>query len=100
MGVFCWSPIGRAESGAEIYQQRCAVCHGQNGEGTDDAPDPLVGDRSIVELATVIAATMPQDAPGAGTGDDAAQVAAYLHAEFYSPVAQARRRPRVSNSPG
>lgn len=88
-----WTARVSADTGAEIYQQRCAVCHGAAGEGTAAAPTPLIGDKSIAELSAVIAATMPQDAPGTCTGADAEHVAAYLHDEFYSPIAQARRHP-------
>jgi mono/diheme cytochrome c family protein len=87
------SAVARGETGAEIYQHRCAACHGPVGEGTDDAPSALIGDKSVSELSAVIAATMPQDTPGTCTGDDAARVATYIHEEFYSPIAQARRRP-------
>ena len=92
-GGLCWAASGDAEAGAGIYQRQCAVCHGPSGEGTDSAPDPLIGDRSIAELASLITETMPQDAPETCTGDAAAQVSAYIHAEFYSPIAQARRSP-------
>ena len=88
-----WTEIGHAETGVESYQRQCARCHGAAGAGTENAPEPLIGDKSVAELAKVIAATMPQDAPGTCTGEDAARVAAFIHEDFYSPVAQARRRP-------
>jgi cytochrome c553 len=86
---------GAAErTGQEIYAQACAKCHGKNGEGVEDKfPDPLVGDKSLLELAKVIEKTMPEDQPGTCTGEDAAKVAAYIHEAFYSPVAQDRNRP-------
>ncbi len=49
-----------AERGKTIYQKLCADCHGANGQGVKDYfPDPLTGDRSLIEL-TVVADTMPE----------------------------------------
>ncbi len=84
---------GKKLTGEQIYRQRCAACHGPQGEGSKQYGKPLTGDRSVGELARFIAQAMP---PGPGrkcTGEDAQQVAQYLHGAFYSPVAQARLRP-------
>jgi hypothetical protein len=82
--------------GAAIYQQKCARCHGKAGEGTKAHPQPLVGNRSLAQLAKYIARTMPEDDPGTCTGADAERVAAYIFDAFYSPAAQARiKAPRV-----
>ncbi|HTN73938.1 MAG TPA: DUF1592 domain-containing protein [Pirellulaceae bacterium] len=81
-------------TGAQIYQTKCAVCHGDNGQGTDDEyPESLTGDRSITELATLIGKTMPKEEVGTCVGEDADKVAAYIHETFYSPAAQERNRP-------
>jgi cytochrome c5 len=90
-------PPARADDppeGEAIYRQRCASCHGPNGEGNpDEYAKPLVGDRSPAQLAQLIARTMPADDPGTCTGEEADRVAAYIHEAFYSPMAQARNRP-------
>ena len=79
--------------GEAIYRQRCASCHGPSGGGTEDYPRPLEGDRSVAQLARLIGKTMPEDDPGTCVGEQADQVAAYIHETFYSPVARARNRP-------
>ncbi len=85
----------RAEDhpGLKIYVENCARCHGANGLGTTELPDPLAGDLSVNQLATLIDETMPEDDPALVTGDAARRVAEYIHAEFYSPVARDRSRP-------
>lgn len=85
-------------SGAMIYRDLCARCHGTEGQGVDDEYDePLHGDRSISSLARLIERTMPEDEPDHCVGDDARRVAEFIHREFYSPEArQARgRAPRI-----
>ncbi len=82
---------GPAPTGQQIYQQKCASCHGAAGEGTDDHyPRPLVGERSVEGLARLIARTMPEDDPGTCVGAEAEKVAAYIYETFYSKAAQAR----------
>jgi mono/diheme cytochrome c family protein len=81
-------------TGEQIYQTQCASCHGAAGEGTKDrAPKPLTGDRSVPQLAALIAKSMPKDDPGSCTGKDAEKVAAYIHSTFYSKEARERNRP-------
>jgi mono/diheme cytochrome c family protein len=81
------------DSGAAIYKDQCARCHGAHGEGAKKYPKPLIGDKSQPQLAALIARTMPDDDPETCTGDDAKNVAAYLYDAFYSPDAQARANP-------
>ncbi|MCP4788143.1 MAG: DUF1592 domain-containing protein [Fuerstiella sp.] len=82
------------QRGAKIFAEQCATCHGKAGEGTaDNHPDPLFGDKPTIDLAETIAATMPEDEAGKCTGDDAAAVAEWMQATFYSPEAQARINP-------
>ena len=86
--------VGAEEpAGAVIYREHCQSCHGAGGSGSDAAPTPLVGDLSVSQLSSYIANTMPEDDPEAVVGDDARAVAAYIHAAFYSPIAQDRLRP-------
>ena len=79
--------------GIAVYKEHCGRCHGENGGGTTDVPEALVGDRSVNQLAAYIDETMPEDDPAKVTGDAARQVAEYMHAAFYSPVARDRNRP-------
>ncbi len=80
-------------TGQQVYAQQCAGCHGAKGEGSKAYKKPLMGDKSIGQLARYISQAMP---PGPGkkcSVPDSEKVSAYLHAEFYSPLAQARNRP-------
>ncbi len=79
--------------GLAIYTEHCGRCHGETGGGTKDLPAPLVGDRSVNQLAAYIDETMPEDDPTKVTGEAARQVAEYMHGAFYSPVARDRNRP-------
>ena len=88
------SPLAAEDHpGLAIYREHCGRCHGDAGAGTPDVPDPLVGDRSVNQLAAYIDETMPEDDPSKVTGDAARQVAEYIHAAFYSAVARDRNRP-------
>lgn len=80
-------------AGLAIYQAQCLRCHGEHGTGTPQVPAPLVGDRSPDQLTRYIHDTMPEDDPGAVTGEAARAVADYVHATFYSAVARDRNRP-------
>jgi cytochrome c553 len=81
-------------TGEQIYRRQCASCHGAAGEGTKDHyPKPLVGSRSVAQLARVIARTMPEDDPGTCVGPEADKVAAYVYDAFYSRAAQERNKP-------
>jgi hypothetical protein len=82
-----------AETGEQIYRQRCAVCHGSKGEGTEEHSRPLMGDRSIAQLTRLIAKSMPKNSEQKCTGEDAQKVATYIYEAFYSRVAQERNRP-------
>ncbi|HEV3081896.1 MAG TPA: DUF1592 domain-containing protein [Gemmataceae bacterium] len=78
-------------TGEQIYRQRCAVCHGQKGEGTEENyPQPLAGKKSVAQLARFIARTMPKDSPDKCKGPDADKVAAYIYEAFYSKGARER----------
>ena len=90
----------QAKPGASVFQDKCANCHGADGQGAADGhEDPLYGDQSIDELARLIERTMPEEEPETCVGDEARQVAEYIYNEFYSPVAREKKRittvPRV-----
>src|SRR5438067_8815318 len=88
-------PAGAAEvrTGALIYKQQCASCHGAKGEGSDEYPHPLAGEKSAAQLARLIAKTMPKDAKVKCSGEDAQKVAAFVYDSFYSRTAQVRNKP-------
>ncbi|MEX0671313.1 MAG: DUF1592 domain-containing protein [Pirellulales bacterium] len=93
-GLSPWSPAAAVDPpGLTVYREHCQRCHGENGGGTPDAPKPLVGDRSVNQLAAYVDETMPEDDPSQVTGDAARQVAEYIHKSFYSAVARDRNRP-------
>ncbi|MBA4065405.1 MAG: hypothetical protein C0501_17165 [Isosphaera sp.] len=79
--------------GQQIYKQMCSRCHGPAGEGTKKVPAPLVGDRSVPQLAALIDRTMPEDDPDKLDAAGSKAVAAYISEAFYSPAAQARLKP-------
>lgn len=88
------SAQGQEQAGEQIYQRRCAVCHGADGEGTaKNHPHQLAGDRSVQELAGFIGKSMPADDPGTCPPADAERVAAYIHDAFYSRQARERHKP-------
>ena len=64
--------------GAALYQDQCQVCHGEMGEG-GLGPQLRDSPRSRDDLASIIAATMPQNAPGQCTGDCANELADFIH---------------------
>src|ERR1700733_1636946 len=92
--AFAVASSDEGRSGEQIYRQQCATCHGASGEGDDDEyPRALAGDRSVPQLARLIAKTMPSDAPGTCTGPDSDKVAAYIYDAFYSKAARERNKP-------
>jgi len=88
-------PVSAApnRTGEQIYRQDCARCHGPAGEGTEEYPRALAGDRSVPQLSRLVAKTMPEDDPGTCTGEDADKVSAFVHEAFYSQVARERNKP-------
>ena len=82
-----------APKGDAVYREKCASCHGAAGEGSDEYPRELAGDRSVPQLARLIARTMPEDDPGTCVGGEAEAVAAYVHERFYSREARERNKP-------
>jgi cytochrome c553 len=88
-------PILAAETrtGEQIYRQQCASCHGVKGEGSEEYERPLMGDRSVDQLARFIAKSMPKNADKKCTGEDAQKVAVYIYGAFYSKTAQERNKP-------
>ncbi len=78
-------PIGK------LYEQKCASCHGADGQGvTGVYESALAGTRSVEELAGLIERTMPEDDPDDCVGAEAVAMAQYIYDTFYS--AEARQR--------
>jgi hypothetical protein len=92
-GALAAGEPGASATGEQIYKQQCASCHGTKGEGSDDHPHPLAGDRSVAQLVRFISRSMPKDADKKCTGEDAQKVAAYIHDAFYSRTARERNKP-------
>jgi hypothetical protein len=80
-------------SGEQIYKQMCARCHGAKGEGTRKYEQPLIGDKSLPQLAAVIDRTMPEGEPEKLDAEGSRRVAQYAYDAFYSPTAQAKLNP-------
>ena len=93
MAMFAPWTSASESTGAGIYKQECARCHGASGEGAKKYPQPLVGDNSPAQLTRVIARTMPDDDPESLSPEDARKVAVYMYDAFYSPDAQAKANP-------
>jgi hypothetical protein len=88
--------VSRADDliGAQIYKQKCARCHGADGEGTRKHYDKvLAGNWPLPRLTKYIAAEMPEDGPGKLTPAEAQKVSAFIFDAFYSPAAQTRLKP-------
>jgi thiosulfate dehydrogenase len=85
-------PVARldAAAGETIYVERCASCHGPDGQGVqigDKKAGALWGDGSwndgagaarVYTLAGIIRYSMPYLSPGSLTDDEAQQVAAFI----------------------
>lgn len=84
-------------TGAQLYKQMCARCHGAEGEGTQKIyTKPLAGSWPLERLTGYIKAEMPDDEPGKLTQAEAQRVSAYIFDAFYSPAAQVRvKQPRL-----
>src|SRR3954471_14252431 len=81
-------------SGAKIFRDQCAKCHGDHGQAVKDKDDdPLEGDWSIQKLTRYIDKKMPEDDPKKCVGPDAEAVAKYIYNGFYSREARLRNHP-------
>jgi mono/diheme cytochrome c family protein len=85
----------QAKRGQATYKERCSSCHGEALEGR--LGPALAGDdfianwdsRPISELASKIQNTMPQDDPGKLTGQQTADIVAYILQVGKFPAGQA-----------
>ena len=82
------------QDGKTIYQDQCADCHGEKGEGVEGAYEQkLRGILTLYELENYISKTMPEGDETACLGEDAGAVAKYIYDQFYSIDAQNRLDP-------
>ena len=87
-------------TGHQIFQSRCAECHGQHGEGvTGRYPQPLTGELTLPELTDLVHKTMPPEPRAKISESESREVAQFVFTEFYSRDATAAQRaPRVQLS--
>lgn len=105
-GLLCFWAIGLAgaeetpAAGRQIYQQQCAGCHGDQGQGSEEAgTGPFTGDHALADLVRIIDETMPEDDPEACQGEAAQAVAQYVLDAFVTPQAEALQpAPRIELS--
>lgn len=97
LATICWmDPVVSQQSRAEeaigkLYEQKCASCHGADGQGVSGVYESaLAGSRSVEELAGLIERTMPEDDPDDCVGAEAAAMAQYIYDAFYSVEARQR----------
>lgn len=81
-----------AAAGKKAYLQRCASCHGANGEGSKTYSRALAGTLSSGDLAKFVARNMPPG-PRKCPAPEARVIAAHMVDAFYSPLARERNRP-------
>lgn len=75
----------QAQHGKTLYTSQCAMCHGDDMSGMGPSP-ALTGEdfmakwkgQPVSKLFSKIKMTMPQSHPGSLTGDQAAQLVAYI----------------------
>lgn len=82
-----------APDGKTVYAEKCARCHGQEGQGSENVDGALTGTLSVFQLAKLVQETMPEDDPETLTAAESKAVADYIHNAFYSAVARDRNRP-------
>jgi mono/diheme cytochrome c family protein len=87
-GAFTVEQAGRGET---LYTDRCSVCHGGELRGTEMAPGLIDevfsakwNDQTLADLFDRIRRTMPQNDPGTLSGQQAADLLAFvLHKASY-----------------
>ena len=81
---------------ALAYREKCARCHGVDGQGIADGYEkPFRTDQSVEEVAKLIVETMPEEDPEACVGDEARLLAEYIRQHFY-PSSAENVSPRIS----
>ena len=92
--IVTFSEAVHSQDGKTIYQDQCADCHGEKGEGVEGAYEQrLSGVLTLFELENYITKTMPEGDEHACVGDDSKSVAKFIYDQFYSIEAQNRISP-------
>jgi len=78
--------------GNEIYAQRCAFCHGVEGQGVGNTIG-VTRQLTLAELTTIIDQTMPTINPSSCVADCAASVAQYIFDNFAASEATIQEDP-------
>lgn len=79
--------------GERVYQDQCASCHGEAGQGVKaEFDEPLIGDKSLPSLVKYISKWMPEEDPDLCRDEEAEAVGKYVFDQFYSLVAQAQNK--------
>jgi mono/diheme cytochrome c family protein len=62
---------GKAQRGAELYEQHCVQCHGDQGQGVPGAYPPLAGNRAVLlkETANLVQVVLHGGFPPATAGN-------------------------------
>ena len=62
---------GKAQRGAKLYEQHCAQCHGEQGQGVAGAYPPLAGNRAVLlkETANLVQVVLYGGFPPATAGN-------------------------------
>ena len=97
---------GQVASGQQVFRQICASCHGDQGEGIEDAP-PIIGAgnalsdyRTAARLYNFISSEMPNDDPGSLSSQEYYDVLAYLlDQNGMNPSGQAVNSSTAANIP-
>ncbi len=84
----------RSIEGKDVFMERCAKCHGREGQGVKGKyGDPLEGNLTLAKLTRYIERNMPDDDPGSCTGKEAEAVGRFVYDSFYSRTARAGKHP-------
>lgn len=88
-GLVAMPPLtGDPKHGERVYQESCALCHGEDGEGIPPALPPLWGPHAYndgagihnpAKMAAFVFHNMPQNQPGTLTPQQAFDVAAFIN---------------------
>jgi len=97
-GKSTWDGVyteAQAKRGEAAYAKTCAGCHGPDLAGADTAPSLTGGefnsgwgDLTLDDLFDRIKTTMPGDAPGSLTGEQCADILAFLLSKDGFPAGQ------------
>jgi cytochrome c5 len=79
-------PVGDAGKGATVFEEACAMCHGDSGEGSKKSP-AVVGEPLAKNFAddkalfVYLKEKMPKDDPGSLSDEEYANVIAWMRSK-------------------